>query len=529
MECKRCTKKIDEFEKYCEDCKKILRKEIELDELIIENQKLNELEKTIEVETIADIKEEVKEIVNLKEDTKEIKVEDNLKKSSEEDETLKEFEEINKPNKKKIIIIVSIVLVILISVIISLILIFTKQEEKEVVEINYKEIINEYGDSLKNSLNEYLEDNEEIPSWSSIVNSIDYDKYEVECKIHKLYKDGNIYLNDCKVDNKKVKYSYGEEQEEIGKELTIYKITSDNIYYSFKQEGTSEVAGTITCETEECEVTYAFEKYAIILENNKYYLYDYENNSMEFGPFSIKHGEEVILAFKNKLYGIIYNENDNKNIYSIEANKVLKNIDGVVLTSSLKLNPAIIYEYGYVIFENEGTYDFVNLNSGNVSYSINGELNSFIEDKKNNIVYITTYNEDNKKITIYNSNGKKLFDGKEFNNIILTNNNLIVSDDNSYYVYDSKLKLKLKSKEYNNILNIYDNFIIVVDNGYLEIVDINDKILATYDLVWENTYEFNNMLSGTDNEKIHLTIQDTVNDAVYKYYYNYSTKEYGEE
>ena len=52
MECKKCGKGISEFEIYCDDCKEILKKEKELDKLIIENKELNKLEITKEVETL---------------------------------------------------------------------------------------------------------------------------------------------------------------------------------------------------------------------------------------------------------------------------------------------------------------------------------------------------------------------------------------------------------------------------------------------------------------------------------------------
>ena len=519
MECKRCTKKIDDLEIYCEDCKKILNKE--LDELIDENKKLNELEATIEIETIHDLKDDLKEIVDIKEDTKEINVEENLN-------------EVKKDNKNKIIIIISIISILLVILIVALVLIFNTKEEKEKKPIvDYEKVINEYGILVEYTLENYLNENEELPSWEVINNLIKYDKYNVICSTHKLYKDGNIYLDNCKVDNKKVKYSYGKEQEEIiGKEITIYKIDSGDNYFSYDDEvkSNSEMVGTITCKTEDCEVINAYEKYVIIKENDKNYLYNYENNILEFGPFEFNNTkEDSLLIYNNKLYGIIYNENNIKKIYSIEALKSLENIEGDLLHSLVNLNPTIMYKYGYAIFENNGTYEFVNLNTGNVSYSIKGTLNSFIEDSNNNIVYITTQNKDNKKITIYNSNGKKLFDGKEFSHIRLVNNNLIVANNTNYYVYDSKLKLKLTSKDYDNILSLYDDFIVVIDNDNLEIVDLEDKVLATYDLKWDSTYTFNTMLSGkfnVDNKDIIYLVIETDKDS-FRYYYIPDTKEFG--
>ena len=63
----------------------------------------------------------------------------------------------------------------------------------------------------------------------------------------------------------------------------------------------------------------------------------------------------------------------------------------------------------------------------------------------------------------------------------------------------------------------------------MELVDLEDKVLATYDLKWDNTYKFNSMLSGkfkeNDKDIIYLVIED--NDDTLKYYYVPSTKEFG--
>lgn len=536
MKCKNCGVKISDLEIYCDECKEILKQEKENREfkkLAIENKKLNELEATIEIDVLETldkkIEEEQKEIVENKEkneDTKEI-IE------------IKE-EIIEKPdNKKKIIIICSIVLLVLIILGVSLILIFSKEKE-EVIEIDYKKVITEYGDSVKVALDNYLKENEEVPPFSKIKKLIKYDKYKVVCKTNNIYEDGNIYLNNCKIDNKKIKYSYGKEQEVIkeGKQISIYKINSNN-NYSNEQTNNSTLISTITCKTDNCNYIMAYDKYVLINEDNKYYLYDYETNSIEFGPFDMDTNayENNILSYNNKLYGIIYKEETVNNIYSVESKKELEDIKGFLFTKEEGFDPTIMYKYGYAIFSYNGISNFINLKTGNVSYSIDGIINSFIEDTSNNITYIITYNSQNKKITIYNSNGKKLFNGKEFNDMKLLNNNIIVSDDNKYYIYDTSLKLKLTSKKYNNILGLYDDFIVVVDNNYLEIVNLEDKILATFELEWDNNqYIFHNNLSGwkTENNKkgIYLIIEDRIKlngtkGKGLKYYYIPNTKEIG--
>lgn len=538
MKCKNCGVKISDLEIYCDECKEILRQEkenTEFNKLAEQNKKLNELEATIEIDNLYDLDKKIE---------KEQETFDSKDENTKEIIEIKEAKETleKTSNKKNVIIIISSIILLIIISIICLIL-FNNKEKEEIIEIDYEKVINEYGDSVKTTLSTYLKENEEVPSWSRINNLIDYNKYKVVCNIHKIYKDGNIYLNDCKVDDKKIKYSYGKEQEEIkeGKQVSIYKIDSDNNRFSYSNEqiNNSTLVGTITCKTEDCNYIIAYEKYVLIHEEKKYYLYDYENNSIEFGPFDIGNNtmDNNILSYNNKLYGIIYNEENSNNIYSIESEKELKNIKGFLFTKEEGFDPTIMYKHGYAIFNYNGINNFINLKTGNVSYSIDGTLNSFIEDTTNNITYITTYNEQNKKITIYNSNGKKLFNGKEFNNIKLLNKNLIVYDDNKYYIYDSSLKLKLTSKKYNNILGLYDDFIVVVDNNYLEIVSLDDKILATFDLEWDNDrYTFYNTLSGwkTENNKkgIYLIIEDKIisngtSGKGLKYYYIPNTKEKG--
>lgn len=525
MECKRCSKKIEEFEIYCDDCKEVLKQEKEFTELIDKNKELNKLEITKEIDNLDSFKDEKNEnIIDLKEELKDIV-------NIEEIET--------ETNNKKIIIIVSCVVVLLLILIIILLFSFNKKEHDKVEEpevIDYEKIINNYGEAVKLALSKYLESNEEVPSWSVISDLIIYEEYEVVCDIHHIYKDQNIYLNECKVDNKIVEYSYGVKQEEVkeGKKVEIYKVDSENYYYSYSSnnEENSQLVGFITCKTEDCEYVSAYTKYVLIKENNEYYIYNYETNSIEFGPFSItsQYAENNILVYENELYGILYEIDGKKNIYNINTGKTLKNIEGELMLPTLHFSPNIMYKYGYAILINNNKNNFVNLKTGNVSYTIDGKINTFIEDTTKDLVYITTHNTENSKITIYNSNGKKLFNGKEFNNLQISDGNLIVSSDYNFYVYDTDLKLKTSSKEYNDILHLYNNFIVVIDNEYLEIVDYQDNILATFDLKWDkDKYEYETQLSGwyTDTEiKLIINNKEQTIGNFLECYYNTETKEF---
>ena len=520
MECKKCGIGIDEFELYCNDCKELLKKEKEYEILVLKNKELNKFEITKEVENLQNfkdeapvdklsLKEELKDIVNIED------VEFNLNQNN---------------NKKTIIIICSILLVISISI---LMIVLYNDKDNNVAEekvINYKKIILDYGKIVSSSVVEYLNINGEIPSWSAISEIIEYKDYDVVCSIHSIYKDGNIYLNGCKVDDEETEYSYGEYQEEIkgGKKVEIFKKSYNNNYFSYSNinDGNLELAGTITCKTESCEYVIAYNKYVLIKESDGHYLYDYETSSIEFGPFEIAEEENNMLAYENDLYGIIYESEKSQNMYNTNTGKTLKNLKGELLVPNSHFNSSIIYKYGYVILKENDKNNFVNLKTGNVSYTITGLINAFIDDVVNNVVYMTTLNPDNSKLTIYNSNGKKKFGGKEYNHIILHNGKIIVADDTNFYVYNSKLIKELTSKDYD-ILDVYNGFVAVIDSEYLSIVDFDDNILTTFDLKWESKkYSLDTQLSGyVSDTEIKLIISEDNSNKFLECYYNIETLE----
>lgn len=518
MECKKCGKSISEFEIYCDDCKELLKKEKELDKLIIENKELNKLEITKEVDTLHNFKDEQKETPsNLKEELKD------LVNIEEIESSLKEND-----NKKTIIIIFSIIGLITLIALIVLLVLFNKQKTEEIIEeekINYNEILNEYGKQISLIISNYLKNDKEIPSWWAISDLIDYDKHEIICEIHSIYEDGSIYLDRCAVDDKIIEYSYGIKKDEVkeGKKVQIYKKSLDG-YYSYEEnnEGVLELVGEVTCKTDSCEYINAYDKFVLIEETSEYYLYNYENGNIEFGPFNMI-DEHAVLSYQNKLYGILYNENDKTNIYNVNTGKTLKDFSGELLLSMNNFNPNIMYKYGYVILKDNDKNNFINLKSGNISYTVYGVINSFIEDSTNDIVYITIFNSLNSKITIYNSNGKNLFEGKEYNHMQIYNGKLIVSTDKNFYVYNSKLKLETSSKDYN-ILDLYNEFVIVSDNESLKILDLNDTEITTFDLKWNNEkYKFDTNLS-TDTE-LKFIIANEENNSLIECYYNTLSKE----
>ena len=519
MKCKKCGKNIDEYEIYCNDCNELLKKENEYNKLVEKNKELNKFEITKEVETLNNFKDENKaDEFSLKEELKDIV-------------NIEEIESDLVKNNVKTIIIVLITITLFLILIFTLVFILFKNKKVEPIEeeINYEKIINDYGKLLSESVLNYIDTNKELPSWSLINDLVKYEDHDIVCKIHSIYEDGKIYLSDCEVDDNKIEYSYGKYQEEKkeGKKIEIFKKQQNDNYYIYSDvnDDNLEPVGVITCKTDLCEYINAYDKYVLIKENNEYYLYNYDTSNVEFGPFNIDE-ENSVLVYENKLYGIIYKNDDKLNIYNTTTGKTLKNLTGELIMPLPHFETNIMYKYGYVILKDDNKNNFVNLKTGNISYTITGVINNFIEDDSNNIVYITTLNSNNSKITIYNSNGKQLFSGKEYSDIILHEGKIIVSNNTNFYVYNSKLMLETTSKNYN-ILDLYKGFVFVVDEEYLNIVDFDDNLLAVFDLKWDSdNYSLDTKLSGwLSDTEIKLIVNEKDSNKFLECYYNIQTNE----
>ena len=491
MRCKNCGIEISDEEIFCDICKKELKsisskKELnELEQLINES----ELEKTKELDNLKVlISNELNEnIDNMSDNT--------LQKITREEKNKEIFDDefqIQKPKSKKIIIIIFCIIFLLILICITTFFISKDLKKEEIIEkIDYETIINTYGKRTEKEVKKYINENSAIPIWEDINEKVNYNAYKVVCETHDIYEDGSIYLNNCKVDNKKVNYYYGILKEEEKTEISIYKVNNnENSYYINQNVNNSSLVGTITCSSSDCEFINGYDKYSIILENNEYYIYNHELDELEFGPFSVDNGSYYnnILFDNNTLYGVYYNNQNSSNIYNISKHKIIKNIKGKYVYDNMAFSTSILYKYNLVVFENNNYYNFINLNTGNVSFTTGKNIGIFLEDSKNKIVYITCFDEgDESEFVVYSSKGKLLFDGKKFNNIKLVTAGLLVSNSNKFYVYDEKLNIKVESNHYDKIINIYDNYIIVVDDDILKAVDFNNKQLNEFDN-WDMDY-----------------------------------------
>lgn len=518
MKCRNCKKEIPKGEVFCEDCKEALKDTSSTEEF-------KELETLIKKNNIEKDLEATKDLSNI---TELVREETRVTKYKDIDDGIDDDFRDVKDNKISTIIIVLIV-GILIGALSFGVFWFINNKSKKPVEapkqvIDYEKIITEYGDIVSKEAKEYIKENEEIPTWQVLSDLVEYDKYEIACQTHNVYIDGSIYLQHCKVNNKTVKYTYGKLQEDAktGKELKIYK--NDNGY---TDEETENLIGSIVCNTVSCEYKEAFDKYIIVKEKDAYYLYNYETNTLDFGPFT----DYKLLNYNKTLYGIYYVVDGKKNIYNTTLGKTLKDIKGTVDFDKDYVDTGIQYKYGYIITSENG-YNFINLKTGNTSFTIKENIRTFIEDIKSGILYITA--GENTKFKIYNSNGKLMFDGQEFTEFRVLDNRLITFTTNGFKVYDSKLNVVITSNNYNNILRMYDDFIIVIDKKILKIVDLSDKVIAQFETEWNENYRIFDRTFSYDKENkiLKITLENTSEDSEFNYIvysYNFGAKLTNEE
>ena len=144
-------------------------------------------------------------------------------KQEEPEEMEEEIPKEKMPKKKKIIIISSIIGLILLIIIILLVAlnknkkIDTEAQEK-LSKSEQKEIIEDYGDALKATINAYYEKQHVLLEYADAIKLVEYDEYKVKCNKHEIYKDGEIYLDECSINKIKTSYSYGTKQEEKAQE-----------------------------------------------------------------------------------------------------------------------------------------------------------------------------------------------------------------------------------------------------------------------------------------------------------------------
>lgn len=297
----------------------------------------------------------------------------------------------------------------------------------------------------------------------------------------------------------------------------------------------NNLGDNISCNLDNCKYIISYDKYNLFRQNNDYYLYNNDNGKLILGPFRFNNNElyDNILYFQNRLIGIYYINPKGYNFYNVEINKSFSVIEGNLWTDDMTEYINLLSKYNFFVIENDKGNNFINLSNGEIIFTIPNKVHKVYEDSANKILYFNCYDENSKTYTIYNNNGKVLFN--KVSDFQFVDNKILVSYDNYFEIYNNKYNLIHKSREYKKIKAVYNDFAVVISNNFLSIIDMNDNILASFSEEWsEEKYVFHPVVSGWYNEnnedRIYLVIEnmsipDGTKGRGIEFYYVLKTKE----
>lgn len=465
------------------------------------------------------------------------------------------------PKKKKVILIA--VAVVIIVLLLSIFLIFKLGSKKKNSDtntnsnknINYQEILDSYAKRIEGAVSKYQSEHpgEPLP-YQSIVSETSKVGHDINCATVGINSSGTIYLLECRIDQSKEQYSYGQKEEAKGLEVAIYQNKEDfGMLYGFTQEDNSTKVGSFRCETDDCEPLSAYKDYALVEEQNTVAIYDYSHNQlvMRLNKSEFEDYEEI--GSTEQLHGIVYRKGEKSSIYALETGKVVSDISGIHVDQNyMMMDNGIGWAWakGYVLFVNDGKTNIYTMKDGSLAFTLEGKLLQVEEAPDKSIYYMIQAGETTS--IVYNEAGKKMFNGEKVETFQAYDQNYITSLNNVFRVYDKSEKLLYSSPEYSTIMLIIKDYVVVREGAKIELVNYQGDVVHTFITDWnDNRYFFHTMLSGwyTENGKngIYLVIQDskvTIEDVMknhtdlkkeelegydygYEYYYIPTTKESG--
>ncbi len=374
-----------------------------------------------------------------------------LDKKEDEEEKVDKKKEKKKKKKWPFIVIGVVLLLIIIIVVVILLLKDNKKVEKDTTKKlsakEQKEIINGYGEAVEGVIEAYYTNQNVLLEFDDAAKLVEY-KHKVKCSVSEVYKDGKLYLNKCKIDGIKTKYSYGEEQ----KEPEFNGETSFKVYIANDKASLSEIDDA---------------KEYIVNTNGKY------------------SDPELLFKKTDMPYVSWYDEGYNVHIANyVEGREVL---GGITYDSILPIKEGNNYtDYAALLIGNKyAIYDFVNNKKitstiynyiiSNYGMGVSGPP-KFIPtiDNTSNVIGIT---DANYRVINYKT-GNIILDGES---IRVRGNYLAVGKENGNGIdlYDLDGNQLLKNK-YDMIYDIVDGYVLVNKDNHLLLVNTNGKMIEDF-------------------------------------------------
>ena len=460
---------------------------------VIENAEIESNdEDTKKIETISDIEDNVEE--NKEEeinqendnDVKETVEEEKTEESNEDEEDVKfdvskdenkideDFADVKKGNGI-IWIALSIFFVLILIIALAVFMVSgndkkdkTKKEtdvKETLSKSEQKDIINKYGDALKGVIALNIEKDNKLLLYDDANKLIDFD-YKVDCSVHEIYEDGNIYLSKCKIDDLKTSYSYGEKQEKKNDEV-IEEDDSIKVYVSNKNgEATLDEPKNVD---------------------------DYEVFS-----FNIDGKYSSLTLLNNDTDYVFYYDEDN-NVQMINYKKDRKALSPMKYTSILPIKYDGMYDSNIVAVLSGGKWGLYNLDSRerivghryeSVYLNLNGGVSGpplYIDAIEKGKIAVV---EDGDIGVVDYTNGNEIIPVR-YSSIIRSGNYLWLKDDETTgHIFDYSGKEYLNDS-YDEVYGIVDgSYVLVKDGDDLKLVKVNGKTYFNYGEVEYGDYSF---------------------------------------
>lgn len=405
-----------------------------------------------------------------------------------------------KKNYALVITIVVITVVIAIGVFIYFDL-TTPESAKKGKNIDYQEIIDEYGGTIEQVASDYLLEHELINDFSEIKDLVKYDKHKVSCDNVYINIDGTVYLSECSVDGKKVNEVYGRKKSILTKdseEVCYAEYSEEKKELEFYFDG--EIVSVYECnysgcdlyETENFKYNSCLDQIAVIQDGDSLYLYNYQAGQEVIEAMS----EIAALQEDGKNIGFIIQDEETEKYGYVDTRGTIKldiEYDALGLISDGKIyDRGINLDKDKIIAAKDGLYGVIKLSSGEEIIPFKYEQiylgpNDYYVIKEDKYYYLI------------DSDGNKITD-KEYKMIFAFEDILVVNEDNKLKIVDYKgesiiddeldVLIDYKDKPISGIFGYNatkeDNKIIIeineaTEEGYTTskyIYDIEDKLLS---------------------------------------------------